>query len=568
MNRCTLLPLAFLGLSMWLWAGCSATSTTRAKNRATLPAESNFTNQLGRAAERELERRAKAQAHYAAAIIHELNDERALALEEFTRAARANPEDELLTLEVTRRLLPNKQSDKALELLLASAARPDASGAVFARLGLAYAQLGQIEKAIEANRTAVKKSPLELAGYQNLFLNYLQAKKPEAALKNLDEAAGQSDADPDFLMGVGELYASYALQFPSQREAINAKGLKVLGRIKDFKLRTPQQRIKLGDGFNLFGDAERAAQAYLDALKMATDFPMLRLNVRVKLAEIYLRASDRKPAVEQLEAIVKEDPANAQAYYQLARLAYEEERWKDAIELLRKVMLFNPDFEQAHYDLAAAQIAQGNTSDALATLDRARAKFPSNFVIEYLTATAHTREKNYAEAVNRFTAAEVIAQATDTNRLNHGFYFQIGAALERKGDRRQAAKYFEKSLALAPDFDEALNYLGYMWAEHGENLEKARDLIARALKAEPDNAAYLDSMGWVLFKLNHPTEALEYLLKAAGASEEPDATIYDHLGDVYDVLNEHAKAREAWRKSLDVEANETVKKKLDAAKTD
>ena len=557
-----------IGLSALLLPACRTSPSSRTQKAVRSAAEANVTDQSQRAAERELERRAKAQAHYGAAIVHELNEDRDKALVEFQKAAQANPDDEALTLEVTRRLLQTKKSAQALELLLAASARSDASGAIFARLGLVYAQLGQNDKAMEANKAAIKKSPLALAGYQHLFLNYLQSTQPEAALKVLDEAARQSDADGEFLIGIAELYGSYALQFPSQREAVHAKGLKMLGRVKDFKLRTPQQRLKLGDGFNLFGDAENAALIYLDVLKHADDLPLFRLGVRAKLADIYLRTNDRKLAIEQLEAIVREDPANAQAYYHLGRLAYEEERWADAIEHLRRVILFNPNFEQAHYDLAAAQIALGNTSDALATLDKARAQFASNFVVEYLLATAHTREKNYAQAVSHFTAAEVIAQTSDTNRLNYGFYFQVGAALERKGDRVEAAKYFEKCLNLSPDFDEAQNYLGYMWAEHGENLERARDLIVRALKAEPDNAAYLDSMGWVLFKLNQPKEALDYMLKAVANSEEPDATLYDHLGDIYAALNDHDKAREAWRKSLSVEANEQVQKKLDAAKTE
>ena len=553
---------------MLLLAGCHTPPVGRGSHAAKAPPGANVLPLNGRAAERDLRMRAEAQAHYAAAIIHELNEERELALEEFFRAAQANPDDETLTLEVTRRLLPNKQSDKALELLLASSARPDASGAIFARLGLAYAQLGQIEKAIEANRTAIKRSPLDLAGYQNLFLNYIQSNKPESALKVLDDAARQADADGDFLMGVAELYASYALQFPSQREAVHAKGTKVLGRVREYKLRTPQQRLKLGDGFNLFGDSERAAEVYLDVLKVSADLPVLQHAVRGKLADIYLRSNDRPRAIEQLNAIVREDPASVQAHYQLGRIAYEENRWADAIEHLKRALLFNPDFQQAYYDLAAAQIAQGNTGDALATLERARTRFSSNFVIEYLLATAHMREKNYAEAVNRFTAAEVIAQATETNRLNYSFYFQVGAALERKGDRVQAAKYFEKCLELSPNFDEAQNYLGYMWAEHGENLEKAHELISKALTAEPENAAYLDSMGWVLFKLNRPKEALEYLLKAVTASEEPDATVFDHLGDTYAVLKKLDKAREAWRKSLAVEPSEQVQKKLNAGKLD
>jgi tetratricopeptide (TPR) repeat protein len=88
-------------------------------------------------------------------------------------------------------------------------------------------------------------------------------------------------------------------------------------------------------------------------------------------------------------------------------------------------------------------------------------------------------------------------------------------------------------------------------------------LIEKAVKAEPKNAAYLDSLGWVLFKLHQPKEALAYTLKAVELSEEPDATLYDHLGDIYAGLNEPDKAHEAWTKSLAVEPNEQIRKKVE-----
>ena len=113
-------------------------------------------------------------------------------------------------------------------------------------------------------------------------------------------------------------------------------------------------------------------------------------------------------------------------------------------------------------------------------------------------------------------------------------------------------------------YAEAMNYLGYMWAEKGMKLEQARTLIEKAVQLEPKNAAFLDSMGWVLFKLNQPKEALGYLLKAIEHIEKPDPTIYDHLGDVYADLNQMDQAGEAWRKSLKVEKNEKVQKKLDS----
>ncbi len=87
-------------------------------------------------------------------------------------------------------------------------------------------------------------------------------------------------------------------------------------------------------------------------------------------------------------------------------------------------------------------------------------------------------------------------------------------------------------------------------------------MIEKAVKAEPKNAAFLDSLGWVLFKLGQPKEALPHLLKAIELNEEPDATLYDHLGDVYAALNQPAKAREAWEKSVSIEASPAVAAKL------
>lgn len=572
MSRHCFYPVAILGLSVWLIAGCRTMPVVSgdddADQGAKLSARKESARKAARSEESELRQRAKAHAHYAAGVIHDLNEAPELALAEFTQAAQADPDNEALTLEVSRRLLQTKQPEKAMELLRLAAARPNASGMVLARLGFIHAQLGQHDQAVEVNRKAINKMPDALVGYQNLFLAHLQTSQPEAALKVLDEAALRPATNPEFLMAVAELYANYAMQFPSQRGEVHAKGLKVLNRVRELTLPLPQQRLKLGDGFNLFGDTQTAAEIYRELLRPDGEFPALRQIVRVKLVDIYLRANDHGRAAELLEGILRDEPSNAQAHYQLGRLAYEAERWAEAVARFKSVVLFNPNFEQAHYDLAAAQIALGDAGDAVVVLDQAREKFSSNFIVEYLLGVAHNREENYAEAVNHYTAAEVIAMATDTNRLNQGFYFQLGAAFERHGDRQQAARYFEKCLELAPDFHEAMNYLGYMWAEQGENLERARDLIVRALEVEPDNEAYLDSMAWVLFKLNQPREALAYMLKAVAAAEEPDATLFDHLGDIYAALNEPEKAREAWRKSLAVEPNEAVQKKLGSAETE
>jgi tetratricopeptide (TPR) repeat protein len=103
-----------------------------------------------------------------------------------------------------------------------------------------------------------------------------------------------------------------------------------------------------------------------------------------------------------------------------------------------------------------------------------------------------------------------------------------------------------------------------MWADHDEKLDQARDYIEKAVKADPKSAAYLDSMAWVLYKLHQPKPALDYALKAIRYSEEEDATLYDHLGDIYDALGQKDKALQAWTKSLSLETNDSVRKKLES----
>jgi tetratricopeptide (TPR) repeat protein len=548
-----------LAISSLLLAGCgSLNSHSQKASHNTSESEAVVET----APDRSADKTAQAHAHFAAGVIHDINEETEAALEEFYKAAQGDLANDGLILDVTRRLIQNKQPEKALELLTQATAQPNASGVLFARLGLVYAQLGKTDLAIAANRTAIKRAPESLSGYQNLFLSYLQNKQPQEALKVLDDASKQPHPDAEFLIDLSELYGSYMLQFPAQKDKISPKALTLLNRAAKLKPTNPLLRLRLADDYSALGDLDSASQLYLDLLKQLPDLPIVRQRVHAKLAAIYLRSSDHKRATEQLEAVIRDDPTNPQAYYYLGFLAYNDKKTPEAAEYYNKTILLNPDFEPAYYDLALAYISLNKADDALVVLEKARKKFPQNFAMELWSGLAYSRQKNYAEALRRFTAAEVIAKATDPSRLNEDFYFQLGAAYERTGDLAAAEQYFDKCLHLAPDSAEAQNYLGYMWAEHGINLEKARELIEKAVKKEPKNGAYLDSLGWVLFKLNQPQKALEYELKAVELTSEPDATVFDHLGDIYLALNQPDKAREAWNKSLALEPSDTVRKKL------
>ena len=105
-----------------------------------------------------------------------------------------------------------------------------------------------------------------------------------------------------------------------------------------------------------------------------------------------------------------------------------------------------------------------------------------------------------------------------------------------------------------PDEAGPNNDLGYLYAEQGKNLEKAESMIRKALGQDPENAAYLDSMGWVLFKRGKFKEALDTMKKAveqmAIERTAPDATILEHLGDIYFQLQQIDKAEDSWQQAL------------------
>jgi tetratricopeptide (TPR) repeat protein len=104
-------------------------------------------------------------------------------------------------------------------------------------------------------------------------------------------------------------------------------------------------------------------------------------------------------------------------------------------------------------------------------------------------------------------------------------------------------------LMLNPDNDQALNYLGYIFADRNIRLDEARDMIVKALQREPNSGAYLDSLGWVYFRLNKLPEAEDKLREALQYMSR-DPTVHDHLAEVYFREGKIREAIAQWQSSL------------------
>jgi tetratricopeptide (TPR) repeat protein len=159
----------------------------------------------------------------------------------------------------------------------------------------------------------------------------------------------------------------------------------------------------------------------------------------------------------------------------------------------------------------------------------------------------YMRLKRWKESEDAIAQAEKYAVRPEEKEY---IRFLQGSIYERQKKIDLAEQAFRQVLQQNPSNSMALNYLGYMLADHNSHLEEALTLVKKALDFDPQNGAYLDSLGWVYFKLGNYDQAEESLRRAADKSPN-DATVQDHLGELYARTNRFKLAAAHWEHALD-----------------
>ncbi|MDH4373021.1 MAG: tetratricopeptide repeat protein [Verrucomicrobiota bacterium] len=543
-------PVGFLMVLAVLVAGCRTSAPGQAPVPKVAPVSS--------AAQADWERRAEAHAAFAAGLVRGMNGDSEGLLNYFERVTEKDLSNYELVADVARRFLQQGKTDRALKLLDRVAERPDAPGELHALHGVALTSVGRTAEALKAYMRAAERPPVIVAVYQAVVRILADDRRTAEALPLLIRARKSFATEPGSLLDIADLYRVIGSADARWQVQAKAAALEVLAQVRSLKPEDPALALRLSDRYAQLGQADQAESVLRELQERAP-----RNSAAVsRLAELYLRSGRIPEASRQLEALRKIDPANPVTYYFLGVVALEEKQFERARNHFERAILINPGLEPAHTDLAVALLSLLRPEEAVNVLDRARKEVPPSFRIEYLSGVARSQLKRFDQALEAYSAAEKLGSTNQPPLTDHRFYFQVGALLERKGDETKSIEYLEKALELKPDYDDALNHLGYMWAEKGKNLPKARAMIEQALKAEPENPAYMDSMGWVLFKLGKHSEALDWLLKARQRMTEPDATVLDHVGDAAAACARWDLAREAWAASLKVEASSAIAKKL------
>lgn len=300
------------------------------------------------------------------------------------------------------------------------------------------------------------------------------------------------------------------------------------------------------------GEPEKARLAIEAGLKrMPEDTHLLTL-----MAQLYMKNEQSDLALstyERIEDILsKSDAVNPSSrfFLEFGFAAQKSRRIGKAIALYEKAIAADPHALDPYVRLAFLYMNAGRRQEALQVMEKAVRNLPDEAIdAYYYLGLMNSRAERFPAAVEAFEKAEALAAETPTAELDAEFFFNYGAACERAGEGRRAEALLRRAIHLDGSLADAFNYLAYMWAEAGVQLDLAREYVLQALELEPDNGAYLDTLGWIYFKSGAYAPALEEIRNALYFMPD-DPTIAEHLGDIHAALGQTPEAMAWWTRGF------------------
>ena len=445
-----------------------------------------------------------------------------------------------------RRLLANlyiqqDEVDKAISLYNEVLERDPENEGVHLRLALLYSHSGKYEMA--------EKIFLELL--KNDFDSYFTHLSYARLLKQMEryqdageeyEKALSLNWSKDLAYEIGYLYVTQEMYSDS---------LRIYTTITDndqFDEQAALSRIQA------LVDLDRDEEA-LDALYVTRTYSKNPGTIDLIISKLLLRKDQVNEAKEILTRLTG-GTEGSEARYMLALLAFQEEDYNISLNHLSLIDTESEEFEDAVYLQTRIFQKLGDLEEAINILQKHTATEVGRSPLFYALLSSLYQAKD-----DQLTAMRIMEDGISLYPENLQLLFEYALVLEKNHLTDEAVKVMEKVLELEPDHAEALNYIGYTWADKNIHLEKALEYILRADALKPNNGFIIDSLGWAYYRLGDLPKALQALERSLILIPD-DPNIYDHLGDVYRSLNRLPEAKEAYQKAYEIFKDENIKDKI------
>jgi tetratricopeptide (TPR) repeat protein len=537
------------------------------------------------------ERKADAIAHFLQGTMLEDSADTDSAVAEYLKSLNLDPGNTDLSIKLAWRYASQGNSAEAIGLLKDTIkALPKEPEPYLALSRLYFKVLGKNDLALKFASQALEIDPDNFLSYQYLQEIYTALNQPQKIGPLLDRAAKTEHKEPEFWLRLGGLYAEYFLKnsaavkapdaaaspspspeakpakTPSAREPLTGEAHKKTTAIFQKALAVANNDPEIVDRVADFYAATQQLEEAIPLYKRVIEVEPSKVDARENLARCYLGLNQRDNAVSALEELIQINPVQHHAYEFLANIYLENKEFDKAIANYEQSLLISPNQPQSYEKLAVLLIDNFKKPEkAVPVLTEARRRFPDQPWFSYLLAVSLSRTKQNQQALTVFEQTLLEAQNSQPNLLTSEFYFQYGATAEQAALYDKAGVLLKKALDTEDNpqqIAQTANYLGYMYVDHGQNLEEGGALIQRALEIDPDNGAYRDSLGWYYYRTNQFEKALVELKRAAELIKPEDSVVFEHLGDTYIKLKDAANAVNCWQKAISLDPESSNKAAL------
>jgi len=508
--------------------------------------------------------------------LYRLNSDLQKAERELKTAIKLDPNSEEAVTTLAMLYTDEGDTSHALQVL---SAVPDTarSAKLYAALGAAYEQRKDYKSAIDAFRHAVVLDRDNLDAIRGLAENLLNDGQLEASLEQYKVIVDSNPEDAQSYVRIAEIYRRQA------KYDLALEDLKKADTLVPDTMDVPYSISAVYQAQGRYDEAIKILQELVKKTeKSETGSSQADRNNRAifieRLGMVYREQENYTAAVETFRKMLTLGDENARSGYQEIIDTYREaKQWPQATAVAKEAVQKLPGDRDLRMVLDAQLADSGQADQAVADVRSMLKGTPEDREVYLRLAIIYTRAKRWDDAEGALSKAETLATKTDDKAY---VWFLRGDALQRQKKFDEAEAEFKKALAsLSPTDPQAaatLNYLGYMNADRGVKLDESLNCIKQALTLEPNNGAYLDSLGWAYFKLGKYDLAEESLTKAA-VHMSSDPTVQEHLGDLYQKTGRLKlaaahwdRAVQEWNKTVpaeqDTEAFAKVQQKLDAAK--
>lgn len=478
------------------------------------------------------------------ARLYRLRNEHEKAGEVLRGILKDDPENESAVEQLTQLLLDEGKSSEAVALLEGMTNRTS-SPMLFDLLGDAYTQTKDLPKAERAYRKATELDPTELSHQRGLGQTLMSEEKFSEALTVYQKLADVMPDDADIYLRIAQIYREMHQLDRAEDSLLKAR------QYAPGNLEVMYNEAMLYQAQGRFDDAIRVMSDAIAGVKgQSAVLPSRRRSLAIlyqELGQLYKDRQNYQAAVftfNELGHLGDEEDRRARL---LVMDAYRSAKdLPKALQAGREALAKYPNDPAIRSSQALLLGENGQIEEGVKMLRAQLTKSDADRDTYLSIAQVYERGKRYKEAEEAARAAEVLPGRPRDNEM---VWFVLGAIYEHQKFFDKAEEQFKKSLAVNPKNGSVLNYYGYMLGDLGQRLDEAADLVQRALKEEPYNGAYLDSMGWIYYRQNKLGEA-ETTLRQALERDSHDPTIHSHLGDVYAKLGRNELAAAEWEKSL------------------